>query len=86
MPQEQQLFNAVEENDEDENERMRLDLSELLEANTPWKDATSPSKDDVPQNSMDEQLQKMQAKLDHVHRLRREEQEQWQGNNMGWSE
>ncbi len=82
---EQQLLNAVEEKNEDEDEKMRPNLSELLEVNMPRKDAMSPSKDAVPQNSMDEQLQNMQAELDHVHRFRREEREQWQDDNMGWS-
>ncbi len=68
--QEQQLISMAEEKDKDENEQTRLNLSKLLEMNTPKRDTTSPSKDAVPQSSMDEQLQNMQAELDRVHRLR----------------
>ncbi len=43
----------------------------------------SPSKDAVPPNLMNEQLQ---AELDRVQKLRREEREQWQNDNLGWNE
>ncbi len=55
--QEQQLLNAVEEKDEDENEKMRQSLSELLEVNTPRKESVSLSEDAVPPSLTNEQLQ-----------------------------
>ncbi len=65
---------------------MSLNLSECSEANMLQKDATSPSKDAAPQSSMDEWLQMMQAELNHLQKLRHDQREQWQDDNIGLTE
>ncbi len=81
--QEQQLLNANEELDEDDDEKMRQNLSELLEVNMPRQESVSPSEDAAPPDLMNEQLR---AELDRVQKLREKERKQWQTDNLGWRE
>ncbi len=80
--QEQQLLNAAEESDEDDDERTRQNLSELLE-NTPKLRKVSSSKEAVPLDLTNEQLQ---AELDHVQKQMNVEREQWRSDHLGWEQ
>ncbi len=73
--QEQQLLNTTKESDEDEDDRMRQNLSELLEK-TLRLGKVSPSKEAAPLDPTNEQLQ---AELDRMRK-------QWEGDHLDWKQ